>query len=289
MKPGKTIVVAVREEATASIALERAFRMSRSSQDHFSLVHVSRMASWQRVSELLTPEWRIPEGQPRPDPYAWLVKLSESAKAAGHHVTHEVLEGEPGKAIVEHARQIGADLIVVAPPRDGLARELLLGSTALRILRTSTCPVLVARGRITSAYTRPLLAMDLDESGQRVAQAASAWLDGLQADLVHAYRVPEEGLLRMDGYPEDAITKLLGLVRADAESKMAAYQSALPGSTIHLEHGFASTVMLEVALRLKSDIVVLGKHRGSITDERTIGSVAQFMIYNCPTDILLVP
>jgi hypothetical protein len=28
---------------------------------------------------------------------------------------------------------------------------------------------------------------------------------------------------------------------------------------------------------------------GMYPDERVIGSVAQFMLYNCPTDIMLVP
>lgn len=289
MKAGRTIVVAVRDEADGQIALQRALSMARSPNDRFHLVHVSRTSSWQRVAELMTPAWMTPGSEAEPDQHAWLGRLSDSVDSAGRVIDSELLHGERGKTIVGFARQVGADLIVVATPREGQARELFIGSTALRILRTASCPVLVARSPIAKPYARALLAVDLDESGQRVASAATTWFGDIEIDLVHGFRVPQEGRLRMHGHTEEEIAKLRGFLQVDARKQLEAHRPAFPQATFHVEHGFAASAILDVALRLQSDVLVLGKHRGSSTDERVIGSVAQFMLYTCPTDIMLVP
>ena len=290
MNAGNSIVVAVRDEASGQIALQQALRTGQSPQDRFHIVHVSRTASWQRVSELLLqPAWMATGSEPDPDRYGWLRRLSESAGTAGRVVGYEVLDDEPGKAIVDFSRQVEADLIVVATPREGHARALFIGSTAMRILRTASCPVLVARGKAASAYARALLAIDLDESGQRVARAATQWLGDARIELVHGFRVPQEGQLRMHGHTEEEIAKLRAVMRSEVEERLEAYRTAFPQASLHVEQGFAASVILDLAMRLEPDILVLGKHRGSSADERVIGSVAQFMLYNCSTDIMLVP
>lgn len=288
MKAGRTIVVAVRDEVNGQIALRRALSTARSPNDRFHLVHVSRISSWQRVAQLMTPGWMTPGSGPDPD-HSWLGRLSDSVDSAGRVVEPELLHGERGKTIVGFARQVEADLIIVATPREGQARELFIGSTALRVLRAAPCPVLVARSPIAKPYARALLAVDLDESGQRVASAATTWFGDIEVDLVHGFRVPQEGRLRMHGHTEEEIAKLRDFLQVDARRQLEAYRPAFPTATFHVEHGFAASAILDVALRLQSDVLVLGKHRGSSTDERVIGSVAQFMLYTCPTDIMLVP
>jgi nucleotide-binding universal stress UspA family protein len=55
------------------------------------------------------------------------------------------ISGSPGNAIVEYARSIHADVIVVGTHgRDGMSR-LLMGSVAEHIVRHAPCPVLVVR------------------------------------------------------------------------------------------------------------------------------------------------
>ena len=290
MTAGKNIVVAVRDEENGRIALQRAMCLAHSPQDCIHLVHASRLASMQRVMELLTPQWVSPDAENEPDRYGWLQRLAETADSQGPTVTFELVNGEPGPAIVDVAVQRQADLIVVATPREGQVREFFIGSTALRVLRTAPCPVLVARGRITTHYQRALVGIDLDEAGQRVAHAATAWLLNTNIDLVHAYRLPHEGQIRTrGGVTEEEILKLREFVRLDHEEKLNAYRLTFPAATIYLEHGWAASVILDLALRLRPDILVLSKHRGTNRDERIFGSVTQFLLYECPTDILLVP
>ena len=55
-----------------------------------------------------------------------------------------VVEGHSGRTIVEWANENGADCVVVASHRPG-ASDLILGSTAARVVRHANCAVHVVR------------------------------------------------------------------------------------------------------------------------------------------------
>jgi nucleotide-binding universal stress UspA family protein len=56
----------------------------------------------------------------------------------------EVLHGAAGVTILDYAKKIGADCIIVASHRPGLA-DYFLGSTAARVVRHAQCSVHVLR------------------------------------------------------------------------------------------------------------------------------------------------
>lgn len=73
---------------------------------------------------------------------------------ASIRVQHVLLEGDPASEIVQHAREVGADLIVMGTHgRTGLDR-LLMGSVAERVMRDASCSVLVVK------LPRPLVAVE---------------------------------------------------------------------------------------------------------------------------------
>jgi nucleotide-binding universal stress UspA family protein len=282
---GKLVVVAVRDEASGRIAAQRARQLA-APRDRLAFVHVARAATLERLLAARPGLMRVPpSGQAAAQP-AWLTQL---AREAGADARCEVLDGVPGAAISEFAREHRADAIVLATQREGQIRELILGSTALRVLRTAPCPVVVTRGRDPRPYERALVAIDLDESGQRVALATGALLGDVQIDLVHAFRLPQEGQLRMRGLDEREIEQLRKFAREDLEPRLHAHRTAFPRAVVHVEYGFAASVILELVGKLRPDVLVLGKHRGSSTHERMLGSITQFLLYTCPTDVVLVP
>ena len=72
--------------------------------------------------------------------------LDQVAERAGDIVTERALiEGTPGKEIVEYAEAEGCDLIVMGTHGRGGIDRLLLGSVAQRVVRTSNVPVLTVR------------------------------------------------------------------------------------------------------------------------------------------------
>jgi len=72
-------------------------------------------------------------------------RVREIADARGIEVEGTVLEGSPARRIVEHARDVDADVIVMGTHGRGGIDRLLLGSVAERVVRASTVPVLTVR------------------------------------------------------------------------------------------------------------------------------------------------
>ena len=69
-------------------------------------------------------------------------KLKALADEAG--AESKVVTGHPPVMILDYAKEIGADLIVIASHRPGL-QDYFLGSTAARVVRHADCAVLVDR------------------------------------------------------------------------------------------------------------------------------------------------
>ncbi|WP_116133815.1 universal stress protein [Tropicimonas sp. IMCC34043] len=56
----------------------------------------------------------------------------------------ELVEGHPGRAILETAEALGTDCIVISGHRPGV-QDFLLGSTAAHVVRHAPCSVMVLR------------------------------------------------------------------------------------------------------------------------------------------------
>lgn len=67
------------------------------------------------------------------------------------HVTHHVLEGEPGPAVVQLADEVGARAIVLGSRGRGGLRRAVLGSVSDHVVRNATCPVVVTGAGATDA------------------------------------------------------------------------------------------------------------------------------------------
>jgi nucleotide-binding universal stress UspA family protein len=81
---------------------------------------------------------------PRIDPKI-VSRLKRVATDGGVAARFEVIDGDPGEAIVRRANQLDADLIVVGTRgRTGLPR-IAIGSVAETVARTASCPVLAVR------------------------------------------------------------------------------------------------------------------------------------------------
>jgi len=283
----RNVVIAVRDGVNGRRALQRALSLVRIGKDSVDILHARRSFDLGRVAELLQPRWIDADGEESVDDN-WLDALAIEARNQGYTAQSHLLSGAPGTAVSNFARETGADLIVVASPRQGLSRELFLGSTALSILRTATCPVLVARKDPERAYQSALVAIDGAAVSRRVMAATGAFFPQARVDLVHVFRVSEEYKLRMNGASEAAIADLRGARRVEIERALQPLASLLPQAALNVEHGFPTAVILELFNRLRPDLLVIGKHSGDALDEHAMGSVTQFLLYACDTDFLLV-
>lgn len=68
--------------------------------------------------------------------------LRSDLVAEGLNVTTKLVQGNPAEEIVRHAKDTGAELIVLGTHGHSGFRRFLLGSTTERVVRTATVPVL---------------------------------------------------------------------------------------------------------------------------------------------------
>jgi nucleotide-binding universal stress UspA family protein len=72
-----------------------------------------------------------------------LAVLAARVRESGLECQTGSTEGNPGDEIIDYATKIGADLIVMGTHGRGGLERVLLGSVAEKVLRGSSCPVLV--------------------------------------------------------------------------------------------------------------------------------------------------
>jgi len=116
---------------------------------------------FEKAKALLLPEGRLTVVHAIPDIPAYVtlempdgflpitMRKTEDAlrgivEQAGVNADIRILTGQPPRAILDTAGEVGADLVIVASHRPGLS-DYLLGSTAARVVRHATCSVLVIR------------------------------------------------------------------------------------------------------------------------------------------------
>lgn len=66
---------------------------------------------------------------------------------AGVEVVRIERDGEPGKALLAYAEEVGASVVVVGPRGRGRVEKMFLGSTAEEVVKSATCDVLVVKSR----------------------------------------------------------------------------------------------------------------------------------------------
>jgi len=76
---------------------------------------------------------------------SYLDHLAETLRGAGLQVTTEAPEGSPAHKIVDRARELSADLIVMSTHARGGFGRLVFGSVGDSVLRHASCPVLLIR------------------------------------------------------------------------------------------------------------------------------------------------
>jgi len=84
------------------------------------------------------------------------------------------LIGSPPREIVDLARQVKADLIVIGAEEGGVLHKILLGSTADGVIRKAPCPVLVVRSESAFPPARVEIPVDLSPISAKASKCRSA-------------------------------------------------------------------------------------------------------------------
>jgi nucleotide-binding universal stress UspA family protein len=139
------ILVPIDFSDTSKKALQYALRFAEQFRCEIVLLHVVEPTT-PMVSAPLAVEV-FP--QPPDDSLAAKKELAALAARSGNNATNSISStiriGHPPNEITKAAKDLDADLIVIATHGYTSWRHLCMGSTAERVVRTAPCPVLVVR------------------------------------------------------------------------------------------------------------------------------------------------
>lgn len=221
--------------------------------------------------------------------------LSKAAAAQGRRdieFSSELCQGQPYVEIIRRARSLGADVIVIGRHGRRPVRDMLIGSTAERVIRAGDLPMLVVSRRAHRPYLRPLLAVDLEDTCRAVIVLASRVVspEVTSGTMVHAYHVPFEGFMSPGALPGD-MTDLRKEYRRMAAAGLTKLQASLGGPGLRWQavivRGDARTAILAEAARRRTDLVVVGTHGRSGIAHALIGSVAEWVVRAATCDVLV--
>lgn len=177
-RPAPIILCATDLTARSDPAIQRASLLARQLNAKLLLVHSVQGANSQRAARV-----KIARAQAR------LLTLAEQIAKGGVATEVCVLSEPPLQAIQQVAKVWAADLIVMARPRER-ALDVLLGSTAERVIRATNRPVLVVNNGTATPYRNVVLATDLSKTSLHVARtiAGMGVLETAYTWIVHAFR-----------------------------------------------------------------------------------------------------
>lgn len=216
----------------------------------------------------------------------------EAGKLGGWHV--EV--GTPQRALLRAAEKVSADLIVVGATRSGPIGRLL-GSTADRVSRRATCPVLVVRNELTFPPRRVLAPVDLSELSAHGLVCGLALLERIAGDAASdtsidaLYVQPTLTEIVDSLIPEDlSAGELERLLRRRLENLLLEYGDQVAGEIRpRLQAGDPREEILRHLRNEPVDLVVLSTHGRGGFERMLLGSVAADVVRRSPVSVLLVP
>ena len=274
-------------------AVERAAFIASSVGAELDLLHVLSLAPLQDLEQLMAD---LPPGFADTVIAAARAELQavadDLAARRGVNVTCRVACG-PLLATL-HAESVAsqADLLVLgARGESGVFRNMVLGTTAARMISKARQPILVVKQPVRGAYRNVLAPVDFSPStlhSLRLAQRVAPEADTI---LMHAFDVPFESRLRFANVSDDVIGLYCFSARQRAQESLGELreQSGLAEerTRFSIVQGDASQHVIEQEQDFDCDLIVVGKHGRSPLEDLIVGSVTRKVLAESRCDILV--
>ncbi len=288
----KRLLAATDLSAPARRAVERAALVAKESGATLDLTHVASLAPLEKLRRLLAGmpanlEERVLDAAREGVNELAAAILRDHGVAASVHVASGPLLAE----LASRAATLSADLVILGARGASFMRHLVLGSTAERMVRSATRPMLVVKQAAHERYRNVLVPVDFSPSSRSALRVARSIAPGAAIVLLHAYEVPLEGKLRFAGVDEKTVDRYRAAARDDARQKLQALceEAGLSphGAALLVVHGDAALQIIEQEQERDCDLIVMGKHGESMVEELLLGSVTRQVLAQSEADVLV--
>jgi nucleotide-binding universal stress UspA family protein len=281
------ILAAVDFSPDACRAGERAAQLAGATGARLTLLHVLEERFLDRMRRLLQA---APEAQLAQQAMAELEQQATGWRQRhGAAIECRVRAGDPASLISAEASAHG--LLALGAHGHHRLRELAVGTTAQRLVRRVVQPTLVVHRDVTGPYRRVLVASDFSPHALAALRLALALAPEAEIHVLHAVRPWLETEMAWAGVDRDTIAHYRDEAEREAESDLRTFvASAKPHTgriTPHVEHAYAPVALKRMAAHIGADLLVVGKHGKSLTEELLLGSVTQHVLAESPCDVLV--
>lgn len=225
-----------------------------------------------------------------------LAELVGRAQERGISARRKLVVGRGWQEMIRQVLRDKHDLVIVGTRDLGAAERLLLGSTAMKLLRKCPCPVWVVKPDSMPEDVNILVASDLSEVAEDALQLAvsCAQLVDAKLHIVHAIEYQFDHQMLRTGISEDAIAKHHAQLHQQAETKIQEqlsqtdFRTLTYGVQIHIVRGPADVVILDAIQEHGIDLLMMGTvARGGIPG-LLIGNTAERLLSQVPCSVLAV-
>ena len=276
----KQIVVATDFSEQSNSAIRHGISIARSSGAGLRFVHVVETPADDEGLESARPavqHWHA-------DDAARLARDIEAYGTDDIDVSTEIVDAPSTASGLQSVVDAhAADLAIVGSTGLSGFKGALLGSTALKVLRTVQTHVMVARGDSPSSagYQRILIPTDFSVPAEKALQLAVVLAaPDAQFDLVHFWRVPEA--TRADEHSKLVIETVRSSVRERGRKLLESFQDKAPNAAFQ---SVQESPGRGIAQKLEDgdyDLVVVGTYGRSKLRRWLLGSVAEYAARTSP-------
>ena len=203
-----------------------------------------------------------------------------------------VVHGRPGSEIIDQARQLRPDLVVMGSRGRGEIASLVLGSVSAEVVDLADCPVLIAR---QPGLSRVVVASDGSPSATTAEALIAQWpiFDEVPIRVVtvasdaYAWQVgvmPAVDSSIINDYARD----LEGEHRRIAEEAVGRLRAAGRDATSERRRGDPAGEIIDAARAWNADLVVMGSRGRTGLTRFLLGSVVRNVLHASDASVLVV-
>lgn len=255
------------------------------------------------VHQVLTGELDLPiskyaslQEQARQRIEAHLARAARALEGPGRQVEARLLLGRAATVIVDEARRIAAEVVVIGSHGHGAVASAVLGSVSAEVVDQAPCPVLVAR---QTTLTKVVLATDGSDGARQAEELVARWpfLAALPVRVVSVASTTlpfaaadpmGAGMMAAETYQllvDDVRAEHERAARGSAERLVARQVKA----TATVREGYAPNEIVREVAGSGADLIVIGSRGRTGLTRLLLGSVARSVLFQAPCSVLVVP
>lgn len=280
------ILLATDLGANSDRAMERALKLAKETRAQLHIVHaLPAYKAKKLVSSLKEDTEELIKG------YVYDYKDAENLDI----VIKALQDGEFYAQILEYARKIKTDLIVMGIHGKTEMHDLFTGTTLERVVRKGHSPVLMVKNKPTGPYQSVLAGIDFAPGSRAALRMALDITPKGVFEVVHAYHDP---VIYPVGMPEvmvevhnSTLKNQKKTMDAFLNTEKSRFQKEHSGNAKRMSgkllEGPVYDILMHEAKKMKADIITIGAHGRVGVLPGKLGGTASDILARPPCDVLV--